>query len=196
MRWDGSPGHYEVWYATFNHRRSGAGFWIRYTLRAPEQGRGDPTCTLWFAYFDANHPRRNVAINREMPITALARTDAPFALSLGDEALGDQGELTHGSLRGRLRGGNGDDIDVRWDLSYEPSTFCHFHLPERLYSGSFPATKVLSPNPMIHVRGEISVGERRFELDDERGCQSHLWGTQHAYEWAWAHCATGRAASP
>ena len=39
MRWDrASRGRYEVWHLTVNHRGSGLGAWIRYTLEAPDQG--------------------------------------------------------------------------------------------------------------------------------------------------------------
>ena len=44
-RWDGRPGHYEVWYLTVTEPRSGIGLWLRYTLLAPLQGT--PTAALW-----------------------------------------------------------------------------------------------------------------------------------------------------
>ena len=35
LRWDGGPGHYEVWYVTLTDPESGIGVWIRHTLLAP-----------------------------------------------------------------------------------------------------------------------------------------------------------------
>ena len=35
MRWHGAPGHYEVWYLSLTDRGSGAGAWVRLTMRAP-----------------------------------------------------------------------------------------------------------------------------------------------------------------
>ena len=41
LRWDGAPGHYEVYYLTLTDPASGVGLWIRYTMVAPlaETGR-------------------------------------------------------------------------------------------------------------------------------------------------------------
>ena len=46
-RWNGRPGHYEVWYITLNH--GDRGYWIRTTLRAPLDG--PPEGALWFVEF-------------------------------------------------------------------------------------------------------------------------------------------------
>jgi hypothetical protein len=36
LRWDGAPGHYEVYYLSATDRGSGCGLWIRYTMLAPK----------------------------------------------------------------------------------------------------------------------------------------------------------------
>ena len=46
LQWDGSPGHYEVWYLTLTDPRSGIGVWIRLTMLAPLDG--EATSALWF----------------------------------------------------------------------------------------------------------------------------------------------------
>jgi len=46
LRWDGQPGHYEVWYLSLTDRASGCGVWIRYTMVAPSDG-GQATASLW-----------------------------------------------------------------------------------------------------------------------------------------------------
>ncbi len=53
--WDGvARPHYEVWYLTFNHRESGTGYWICYTLDAPASG-----------HFEVGRLQRDRAIERE-----------------------------------------------------------------------------------------------------------------------------------
>ena len=47
LRWDGEPGHYEVWFLTLTDRGSGLGIWIRFAMHAPLDGPAD--CSLWFA---------------------------------------------------------------------------------------------------------------------------------------------------
>ena len=42
LQWDGTPGHYEVYYLSATDPASGIGLWIRYTMVAPIAG--DPTC--------------------------------------------------------------------------------------------------------------------------------------------------------
>ncbi len=180
-RWDGtSPGHYEVWYLTCNHRPSRTGYWIRYTLESPLPGHGDPYCQLWFAHFDRGDPRRNFAINHRLPIAAMGAADAPFAITLGDA------RLTHDSMSGVLVGGG---HEARWDLRWLPALVTHHHLPDVMYQrGGLGETTVLSPNLSVPVSGEIEVDGRLHAMVAEPGGQTHLWGRRHAHQWAWGHC--------
>ena len=66
MRWAFQRGHYEVWYATLSHLASRTGFWIRYTLEAPEADHGEPYAQLWFARFDGNDAARTFGINKKL----------------------------------------------------------------------------------------------------------------------------------
>jgi hypothetical protein len=45
-RWDGNPGHYEVFYITTTDPQTGTGLWIRHTMLAPDDG--EPTQSAWF----------------------------------------------------------------------------------------------------------------------------------------------------
>ena len=48
LRWDGEPGHYEVYYLSLTDPASGIGLWIRYTMLAPSDGRRRPArCGSW-----------------------------------------------------------------------------------------------------------------------------------------------------
>ncbi len=182
MVWDGTtPGRYEVWYLTFNDRPSGLGFWIRYTLDAPgpRPGARGPSARLWFAVFDRRDPDAGFALNRPLPLTATAAEAEPFLLRLG-EAL-----LTHGSAMGRIAGGG---HEASWDLTWTPSARSLRHLPAWAYSSPIGGTRVLSPNPHVHINGTVHVDGRRVDLHDEPGGQTHVWGTKHAHAWAWGHC--------
>ncbi len=194
MVWDRrKAGHYEVWYATFNHRPSQTGFWIRYTLESPEAAPDTPYCQLWFAMFDAEDPRRNLAVNRRFSLDELEHRAEPFRLRLGPA------QLSHTRLSGSLctKGCRHEDArsdedptipPVSWDLELPPSAFTHHHLPDSAYRGNFADTRVLSPNLLTHFTGTIHVGDRTFELEEEPGCQTHLWGRKHPHAWAWGHC--------
>jgi Tocopherol cyclase len=177
--WRGQPGHYEVWYLTFNHRPSRTGFWIRYTLEAPCSGRGDPYAQLWFACFDAADPRRNFAINRRLPIASMEARAAPFEVRVGDAT------LTHASARGSLEGAG---HSARWDLGWTPARRTHLFLPGFLHRSPRVSTHVLSPNLDVALRGSVEVDGHGFALDAEPGGQTHLWGRKHANAWAWGHC--------
>lgn len=177
--WQGEPGHYEVWYLTFNHRASRTGFWIRYTLEAPFPGRGDPYAQLWFAHFDAADPRRNFAVNRKLPIASMAARATPFEVRIGDAT------LTHASARGSLEGAG---HSARWDLGWTPAQQTRLLLPAFAYRSPRVGTKVLSPNLDVALRGRVEVDGRTLALEGERGGQTHLWGRKHANAWAWGHC--------
>jgi hypothetical protein len=176
-RWDGSHGHYEVWYLTFNHRPTRAGFWIRYTLEAPRAG--EPEARVWFAFFDGRDPARSFALNRGFPAASLRREAGPFAVAVGDAL------LRHDVSVGALEGGG---HRAEWDLSWTPSSWTHRHLPGFVYRTRFADTRVLSPNPDVRLHGTVVADGRSFELTDEPGGQTHLWGRKHAHSWAWGRC--------
>ena len=177
-RWDGRPGHYEVWYLTLNHRPSRTGAWLRYTLEAP---LGDEAhAALWFAHFDAREPQRTFGIHREFPIADMVAQERPFALSLPGALLG------HDRARGSLSGAG---HSAAWDLRWVPAARTHRQLPSLFYlRGGLGGTTLLTPNLNVPMSGSIEVDGRRFDLTSEPGGQTHLWGRKHAHAWAWGHC--------
>ncbi len=182
MRWQsGTRGHYEVWYLTVNHRQSGVGFWIRYTLEAPDRGHGKPYAQIWCAVFDPADPGANVAVHRSFSIASMHSGRAPFSLSIGGR------ELRSDSARGRLCSG---DQELRWNLHWTRARAVHHHLPKLFYRrDGLAETTVLSPNLSVPLSGSIVVGDRRFEFAGESCGQTHLWGRRHAHSWAWGHCS-------
>ena len=168
--------HYEVWYVTFNDLPTQTGFWIRYTLESPTHE--PPYAELWFAFFDARDPARNVALRRRFSIADLEAKTGPFSLRIGEAV------LRHDGATGSIRGG---DHDVAWDLSWLPAERTHRHLPDVIYRTQFADTRVLSPNVDISIRGRVVVDGREISLEAQPGGQTHIWGRKHAFAHAWAH---------
>lgn len=177
MQWDGGRGHYEVWYLSLTDPASGVGFWIRYTLVAPQAG--EPTCSLWFMAMDRADPSRNVGLKVSFPTTALVARPEPFRLEVGEAWLSDHGAA------GRLEQ---DGQDASWDLSWEPRLPAYGHVHPALRAAKLAQTVLFLPHPDLEVSGKIAYGGRELELDRARGGQAHLWGAKHAARWAWVHC--------
>ncbi len=179
MMWRGQPGHYEVWYLTLNHRASRSGFWIRYTIEAPNTAHGQPYAQLWFCYCDGRASENTFAINKRFSISAFSHSESPVSVRIGDS------RMTHDGMSGTL---SGHGRKVSWDLHWQPSPRTHLYLPQSLYGGGFAETLVLSPNLSVAVHGVIEIDGQRYELNGEPGGQTHVWGRKHAYGWAWGHC--------
>jgi len=175
LRWDGKPGHYEVYYLTFTDPATGVGVWIRYTMVAPLPSTGDPaTASLWFLAMDPAADGGGATVGRKAswPVAELMASANPFELRIGDATLGDR------AMRGGFE-------DVSWDLRWEPGrSYEHVHPLLR----GVASTVLALPHADIECSGHITIGERRLELDNVRGGQAHLWGSKHASEWAWIHC--------
>jgi hypothetical protein len=172
LRWDGRPGHYEVYYVTLTDPRSGLGVWVRYTLEAPVHG--EPTCALWFATMD---PARGVLARKAtLPIAELTATGDPFSLRIGEA------ELTDTSAVGTFE-------DVAWHLRWEPGR-SYEPVPGPLQR--FASTVLVLAHGDVAIDGQLRIGERSVDLAGARGGQTHLWGSKHAATWAWARCSDFR----
>ncbi|MBV9311429.1 MAG: hypothetical protein JOZ73_11380 [Solirubrobacterales bacterium] len=171
LKWDGSPGHYEVYYLTLTDPGTGIGVWIRYTMLAPLPELGQPpSAALWFLIMD---PGSGVFGRKEtFEISRLQATADPFSLRIGDS------ELADGRMRGQFE-------DVSWELEWQPGRgYEHVHpLLRRIAS-----TILVLPHADVTLEGAISFGGRRVEVRGAKGAQAHLWGSKHASSWAWVHC--------
>jgi hypothetical protein len=170
LRWDGSPGHYEVYFLSATDRASGLGLWIRYTLRAPLQGAGE--CALWFMAMTRGGAR--FARKATSPLDALVARANPFHLTLGGADLSD---------RGMAGGAEG----VAWELSWEPGLAAAEHVHPLLQRAGLASTVLVLAHPDLTVDGTVSFDGRTVTLEGARGAQAHLWGSKHAARWTWAH---------
>jgi hypothetical protein len=171
LQWDGSPGHYEVYYVSLTDRGSGTGAWIRYTMVAPLDG--EATCSLWYMAMEPGGGL--VGRKGSWPAADLEATADPFELRIGDAVLSDRG----------MKGGF---EDVAWDLAWEPTLPAAEHVHPLLRRAKIAKTILVLPHPDLAISGTISHGGREIALDGARGGQAHLWGSKHAARWTWAHC--------
>lgn len=207
LRWDGGPGHYEVYYLTVTDRASGVGLWVRYTMLAPSathaggadglpstthrRGDGVPSTThagdagtsadpaqpSCSLWFAAMHPRDGVLAARK---AALAISD----LTAGERPF----HLRIGTAELADHGMSGALDDARWDLRWEPSLAPAEHVHRLLRAARAPSTVLVLPHPDLAVSGTVAFGGRELRLEGARGAQAHLWGSKHASRWTWAHC--------
>jgi hypothetical protein len=170
LQWDGSPGHYEVYYLSATDPRSGVGLWIRYTMLAPLNG--PPECALWFMAMDRERSR--FARKATRPIEELTAQADPFRLTLAGADLSDRGMA-------------GAFDDVAWELSWEPSLPAAEHVHPLVRRSGVAKTLLTLAHPDLAVVGSVRFDGTELALDGARGGQAHLWGSKHAARWVWAH---------
>ena len=181
-RWDGrSAPYYEVWFLTLNHCSSQRGFWFRYTLESPvtPDHHAEPHASLWAASFCRTSPDENFGLKRQYPIDQYAFDGREeFKLTLGD------GVFSYSRAKGRV---DDDEHSIEWDLGYAPCDSTYHHIRRTLAQLTRPSSLVCSPNLDTRFSGRIVVDGRDILLEDEPGCQSHLWGRKHVDDWVWVH---------
>ncbi len=177
LRWDGQPGHYEVYYLTVTEPESGVGAWIRYTMVAPLPSTGQPaTASLWFLAMDPRPERRPTIGRKEtVSIDRLDSVGEPFELTI------DGARLHDGGMSGAFD-------DVAWDLRWAPTDHGYEHVHPMLQRLGVAKTVLVLPHADLVIDGTISIGEEQLQLRGARGGQAHLWGSKHASSWAWVHC--------
>lgn len=182
MRWNRtSKGFMEVWYVTLNHRETGTGAWIRYTIGAPI--KGDPYCELWAAAFDpSDGPLFTGKLRYPIDRLGASGRDDGALVRIADAWLSES------HLEGEVAG---ESRSMSWSLDLEPAARCYRHIPEPL-SGRIARriSTVCSPNLSVPFTGSIKVGDRLLEFSGEPGTQSHRWGRSHPSTWAWSHCSS------
>jgi hypothetical protein len=183
LRWNGRPGHYEVYYLTVTDPRTGVGVWIRYTMVAPVAGRSrgiqgeGATCSLWFLAMDPR-PGATPTVGRKATyaIERLEATRAPFSLKIADATLTDEGMV-------------GEFQDVSWELRWIPAARAYEPVHPLLQRLRVAKTVLVLPHAHVPVEGTVTLpGGETLELAGTRGGQAHLWGSKHASSWAWVHC--------
>lgn len=177
-RWNRrNANHYEVWFLTLNQRATRRGFWFRYCIEAPLDH--EPRAALWAAAFDRANSAANLGLKQEYAIEHLmVAGDEAFRLRLGD------GEFTCSRARGHVEQAG---RSIAWDLRYQPNPRTYHHVPPMLVNLMRPSSFVCSPNLDTRFTGTVTIDEREFVIEDEPGCQSHLWGRKHVDEWVWVH---------
>lgn len=176
LRWNRTPGHYEVYYLSATDPDSGLGLWIRFTMVAPSVAGEQPTCSLWFMAMDPGAGAAGVFAAKEtLPISAMHWQDDPFSLQIAQCTLDDHG------MRGSFQ-------DVTFDLSWTPRLGVYEHVHPLLRRAKIAKTVLCLPHPDLEVSGRVAFAGREVAIQRARGGQAHLWGSKHAARWAWVHC--------
>jgi hypothetical protein len=171
--------HYEVWFLTLNQCAARRGFWFRYCIEAP--ANGEPQVALWAAAFDHDNAGANFGIKQEYAADqfAVEGRDA-FRIRLSG------GEFSSSRASGKVeRGGR----VIEWDLRFRPNERTYHHVTPMLVNLMRPSSFICSPNLDTRFSGVIALDGREIEIDNEPGCQSHLWGRKHVDEWIWVHAS-------
>ncbi len=180
MRWDGnSRPHYEEWCTTLNLAASGAGFWLRHAIHAPEDAI--PHVEVTFASYVPGAESANVTAGAVYPLSQFHAQKPPFGIAMGPN------RMEVGRMTGMLEAG---DAPVVWDLVFDCVTDPLDYLAGAIFENLEFFPQLVTPHPFLSVGGRIEVGDHRFHLDRDSGQQSHLWGSRRPSEYAWFHCSS------
>jgi hypothetical protein len=139
----------------------------------------EPVASLWAAAFSRAAYDDNLGLKHAYDIDhcEFDRAD-DFKIRIGEAMLSS----TH--ARGSVQQGANS---IEWDLSYVPCQSTYHHASKALIRLARPSSFVCSPNLDTRFTGRIVVNGKTIELEDEPGCQSHLWGRKHVDDWVWVH---------
>jgi hypothetical protein len=181
---DTDAGHYESFYLKAAAPTGGRALWIRHTIH--KRPGAEPTASIWFTLFDEGSERP-----RATKVTYGAeRLSTPE----GAYVRVGEAEIAPGRAAGAVKT---EALAASWELEFEDRHEALRHLPhERMYSGSLPRTKLLSPHPGALFSGTVRLDGEEVVLDRWPGMVGHNWGSEHAERWIWLHGADFEGGSP
>lgn len=159
LRWDGRPGHYEVWYVVVAGR-----FWLRYTIHVPSDPEQEGEAALWLASFVAAPAARKWTF----PLESFRSGVAGWPIELGPARRGDR-----------------EAAGAAWELRLAPVA-PPFDTVRPLVR-PLAKSRVVCSAPALEVSGWVDVDGARHHLDRAPGHQAHVWGSRHADRFGWAH---------
>jgi hypothetical protein len=170
--WDGQRrGWHESWYFVIHDPKTGAAFWLRYTLLSPLEGPA--TAGLWAVEFRPDAPP--VATRELFPEGAFRADPFGFEIHIGP------GRLTHDRAVGRVVGRAG----AGWDLHFKPYPVTYFAAPPLVRALSSAHFSV--PTPRTRFTGTLAIDGRSYSLERAPGCQGHFASPSLGGGWVWAH---------
>lgn len=173
-------GCYEVWYFKLNLQPDPNGIapalWIRLTTLATQDGH-KRVCEVWGVFFNpANDGFHHVAAKNTFPLDQFKwdGSTIQFHTAFWSD------HRTVGTV-------SSNPHTITWDLTFQPNTFHFDHIPAVFKALKLNKSTVVTPHPDIAFSGTITVDGKPYRCTNAPGMQGHIFGTQHATEWAWGH---------
>ena len=175
--WTGQPGVQEAWFLTMTDPRGGDGYWIRFSILAPQAG--PVSGGVWFARFGRTDPGSTFGIHTREELYDLSVARDTFDVKVGDSS------FRSGHTKGSVKG---EGHSVSWDLEFPTGQPTYNPLPAWASRPPLLPARAVGPNPQTLVSGSLRIDGEIIEVRDVHGYQGHVFGDHHPQRWAWAHC--------
>lgn len=180
-------GLYESFYFRGTSSDGRHAFWLKHNLLRRHGERG-VTLENALILFDRQNGRVEALYDKEdMSPQAVAGflRSGHWEQAAANFASGSFFEISCEGLRGRLHTAQGQ---ASWTLALTRSDEVLYHFPhDRLYHLPWPKKKVITRDCFLRFRGRLSCAGLDIE-GEFLGMNGHNWGTEHAYEYAYADC--------
>ncbi|WP_433207650.1 hypothetical protein ACQP1G_22395 [Nocardia sp. CA-107356] len=173
----------ESWFFRANCPSTPRAIWIKATFLTSTSGRN--LAQAWVSVFDGDSA---TAVWRSIDYGAakVISADGDHMITIGETSFTVSGE--GGALRGHL---DRDGQDIRWDIAFSRGAdeladpLVLIGTAANVRRSRFPANKVVSPFPVVHCSGTVTIGREVWALDGWSGMQGHNWGPAHSRQYVW-----------
>ncbi|EKD41540.1 MAG: hypothetical protein ACD_73C00671G0001 [uncultured bacterium] len=169
---------YEVYYLKAASSDGAWSFWCRYTLLIPKDSFAPKEASLWGIFSAQN--QKPIAIKKTFSLGELDILHTDSFIRLKDNF------LSLDACQGAMADSQNT---LSWDLQFEdPTLSANLYPHDFLYRCKFPKSKFVEPRWSTFISGTIKINHHKISLEHHEAHQAHIWGTQYATGWAWAHC--------
>lgn len=183
---------YEVWYFKLNSDDACYSFWGRLTLLKTQSGHA--VFEKWAILTEKlNGTVQHWTAKQTLPIQEFQNHSQQIGNSTGFLGLSNTAaHVLPNAITVNTFTTSQQQVPISWDFNFTSTQECFDPVPGIFKKLHLSKSLVLTPHTDSIWNGKVTIPGREIVFTNAKGSQGHIWGSQQAHNWVWAHANHGK----